>query len=137
MKTKDIMTSPVETISSTESIKDAAVKMRTMHIGTLLVVDDGNLVGMVTDRDICCKAVAGNRDAVMTEVKDIMIRDISTCFEDQEISDAAKIMAEHHVRRLPVLHHDKSLAGMLSIDDLARTSHDLAATVLESATPVH
>jgi CBS domain-containing protein len=137
MKTQDIMTSHVETITPTESTKDAAVKMRNLHIGALLVVDGGKLVGMITDRDICCKVIATGRDAVMTQVGEIMAKDITTCFEDQEITDAAKIMADRHVRRLPVVHHDKSLAGMLSVDDLARTSHDLAGTVLEAVGPVH
>lgn len=137
MKTLDIMTSQVETITSSESIKDAAVKMRNLHIGTLLVVDEGKLLGIITDRDICCKVVAANRDAVMTQVREIMVKDVSTCFDDQDITDAAQIMADRHVRRLPVIRHDKSLAGLLSVDDLARTSHDLAGRVLESATPLH
>ena len=131
MKTLDIMTSQVETITSSESIKDAAVKMRNLHIGTLLVVDEGKLLGIITDR------VAANRDAVMTQVREIMVKDVSTCFDDQDITDAAQIMADRHVRRLPVIRHDKSLAGLLSVDDLARTSHDLAGRVLESATPLH
>jgi CBS domain-containing protein len=137
MKTQDIMTSHVETITSTESTKDAAVKMRNLHIGALLVVDAGRLVGIITDRDICCKVIATGRDAVMTQVKEVMVKDVTTCFDDQDITDAAKIMADRHVSRLPVMHHDNSLAGLLSIDDLARTSHDLAGTVLEAVRPVH
>jgi CBS domain-containing protein len=137
MKTQDIMTSHVETITSSESTKDAAVKMRNLHIGALLVVDEGKLVGIITDRDICCKVIATGRDAVMTQIKEVMVKDISTCFDDQDITDAAQIMAQRHVRRLPIIHHDNSLAGLLSIDDLARSSHDLAGKVLESATPVH
>jgi CBS domain-containing protein len=137
MKTQDIMTSHVETITSKESIKDAAVRMRNLHIGSLLVVDDGKLVGILTDRDICCKVVATNRDAVMTQVFEVMVKDITTCYEDQDIADAAQIMADRHVRRLPVMHHDNSLAGLLSIDDLARTSHDLAGSVLEAVRPIH
>ena len=137
MKTQDIMTSHIETISPTESTKDAAVKMRNLHIGALLVVDSGQLGGMITDRDICCKVIATGRDAVMTQVREVMMKDVTTCFDDQDIADAAKIMADRHVRRLPVVHHDNSLAGLLSIDDLARTSHDLAGTVLEASTPKH
>ena len=137
MKTQDIMTSKVETITSSESIKEAAVRMRNLHIGALLVVDEGNLLGIITDRDICCKVIATGRDAVRTQIKEIMEKDISTCFDDQDITDAAQIMVDRHVRRLPVIHHDRSLAGLLSIDDLARTSHDLAGRVLVSATPFH
>ena len=137
MKTQDIMTSHVETITPTESTKDAAVKMRNLHIGALMVVNEGKLVGMITDRDICCKVIATGRDAVMTQVKEVMTKDVTTCFDDQDVTDAAKIMADRHVRRVPIVHHDNSLAGLLSLDDLARTSHDLAGTVLEAARPVH
>jgi CBS domain-containing protein len=137
MQTQDIMTFPVETITSKESIKDAAVKMRNMHVGTLLVVDEGKLVGVITDRDICCKVIATNRDAVMTEINEIMTKDTFAGFDDEDINDAAKMMKDHHIRRLPIIHHDKSLAGLLSIDDLARTSHELAGSVLEAALPSH
>lgn len=137
MKTQELMTSHVETIGPNESTKDAAVKMRNLHIGALLVVDKGELLGIITDRDICCKVTATGRDAVMTQVREVMMKDVATCFDDQDIADAAKIMADKHIRRLPVIHHDKSLAGLLSIDDLARSSHELAGTVLEAARPVH
>ena len=131
------MTSNVETIGPNESTKDAAVKMRNLHIGALLVSDKGELLGIITDRDICCKVTATGRDAVMTQVREVMMKDVATCFDDQDIADAAKIMADRHIRRLPIIHHDKSLAGLLSIDDLARSSHELAGTVLEAARPVH
>lgn len=137
MKTQDIMTAHVETISPSKSTKDAAVKMRNSHIGALLVVDGGQLVGVITDRDICCKVIATGRDAVMTQVQEVMANDLATCFDDHDVADAAKIMSDRHVRRLPVVRHDNSLAGLLSLDDLARSSHELAGTVLEAASPLH
>jgi CBS domain-containing protein len=100
-------------------------------------VDNGELLGIITDRDVCCKVTATGRDAVMTQVREVMMIDVATCFDDQDITDAAKLMAERRIRRLPVIHHDKSLAGVLSIDDLARTSHELAGTVLQAARPMH
>jgi CBS domain-containing protein len=137
MKTQDLMTKSVESIEPHKSIKQAAQKMRDLHIGSLPVVKDGMLLGIITDRDICCHAIAMGRDPVMTQVQDVMNSNVATCFEDDEISKAAHLMEDRHVRRLAVLHHDHSIAGILSVDDLARGSHDLAGAVLEAAIPVH
>jgi len=137
MKTQDLMTKSVEFIEPQKSIKQAAQMMRDLHIGSLPVIKDGMLLGIITDRDICCHAIAMGRDPVMTQVQDVMNRNVATCYEDDDISKAAHLMENRHVRRLAVLHHDHSMAGMLSVDDLARGSHDLAGAVLEAAIPVH
>jgi CBS domain-containing protein len=131
------MTTKVESIAPTKSLKQAARKMAQTNVGFLPIVEDGRLLGTITDRDITYYAVAIGRNPEETEVQRCMTKDIATCFDDQEITEAAQIMADRHVRRLPVVHHDNSLAGLLSVDDLARTSHDLAGTVLEAAGPVH
>ena len=138
MKILDIMTPTVESISPENTTKDAARKMHDLHIGALPVIDENNqLVGLITDRDICCRVVATGRDAVMTKVKEVMNKEITTCFDDQDITDATQLMTDRHIRRLPVLSRDNSMAGFLSVDDIARTSHDLASTVLEATTSVH
>ncbi len=137
MKIRDIMTPRIETISPEATTKEAARKMHDLHIGSLAVTEGGRLVGIITDRDICCRVVATGRDAVMTKVKDVMVKNVTTCFDDQDISDAAHLMADHHIRRLAVLKRDNSMAGFLSVDDLAHGSHELASTVLEAAMPVH
>jgi len=61
----------------------------------------------------------------------------STCYADQEIEEAAEIMMNSHVRRLAVIDHDYKINGFLSVDDLARASHQLASSVLESSTVYH
>lgn len=137
MKINEIMTPKVESISPDSTVKEAARKMHDLHIGSLPVVDNGELVGIITDRDICCRVVATGRDAVMTNVDEIMARDVTTCFDDQDITDAAHLMADHHIRRLAVLSRDNSMVGFLSVEDLARSSHQLASNVLEAATPLH
>jgi predicted transcriptional regulator len=137
MKTQDLMTRTVAFIEPQKSIKQAAQKMRDLQIGSLPVMKDGMLLGIITDRDICCRAIAMGRDPVMTEVQDVMNRDVATCYDDDDIGKAAQLMEDRHVRRLAVLHHDKTMAGILSVDDLARSSHDLAGAVLEAATPIH
>ncbi|KON32319.1 hypothetical protein AC478_00625 [miscellaneous Crenarchaeota group-1 archaeon SG8-32-3] len=137
MKVQELMTTPVEFIAPTKSLKQAARKMKELNVGYLPIVEDGKLLGTITDRDITCYAVAIGRSPDETEVQRCMTRDLATCFEDQDISEAARIMEELHIRRLPILHHDNTLAGILTVDDLARGSHDLAGAVLEAAIPIH
>lgn len=137
MKVQDIMKTTVETISPNDNTKDAAIKMHDLHIGSLPVVDNGQIVGMITDRDICVRVTATGRDAVMTKVKEVMGKSVESCSADQDIDAAAKIMIDHHIRRLVVLDQNKSISGLLSVDDLARTSHELASRVLEATIPIH
>lgn len=137
MKVHDLMTPKLKTISPDATTKEAARMMHDLHIGALPVLKDGQLLGIITDRDICCKVTATGRDAGWTKVYEVMTKDLTTCFDDQDISNAAEIMISHHIRRLAVLNRDSVLTGFLSVDDLARTSHELASIVLEGAAPVH
>lgn len=134
----DIMKRDVQVVGPHTSVKEAARLMHDRHVGALPVLDGDKLIGMITDRDICCKVTANGRDAVMTRVEEVMARDVATCSTEQELSDVAYLMASHHVHRIAVLDKQHKLAGIFSIDDLAHTSHDLASTVLEaSAAPMH
>ena len=135
MKIYELMTPKVESISPDATTKEAARKMHDLHIGALPVVKDGQLLGIITDRDICCRVVATGRDAVMTRVNEVMAKEVTICFDDQDVDEAAQLMADHHIRRLTVLKRDNSMAGFLSVDDLARSSHDLASNVLEATNP--
>ena len=86
MKIQEIMSSKVETISPDDTTKVAARKMHDMHIGSLPVVNESSeLLGIITDRDICCKVVATGRDAGWTKVHEVMHKEVVTCFDDQEI----------------------------------------------------
>jgi CBS domain-containing protein len=137
MQVKEIMTPKVESIGPDLSLQDCARKMRELDIGALPVWRDGQLLGMITDRDICCTAVADGLDPATTTAGDIMSKNVACCFDDQECSEAAQLMEEKHVRRLAVVNHDQAMVGFLSVDDLARCSHELAGEVLEAAAPVH
>jgi CBS domain-containing protein len=137
MKVQEVMTSKVETISPTNTAKEAARKMHDLHVGSLPVVNEDQLVGIITDRDICVRVTATGRDATMTQVKEVMGKEVGTCFEDQDINDAAKLMTDHHIRRLVVLNRDNGICGLLSIDDIAKKSHELASEVLEATIPIH
>lgn len=111
--------------------------MHDQHVGALPVVVDEQLVGIITDRDICCKVTATGRDASWTKVEEVMTKDVVTCLDDLDTSDAANIMIDHNIRRLAVLNHQSALVGFLSVDDLARSSYELASSVLEASRTVH
>ena len=137
MQVKDIMSTKVEFITPTTSAKDAAHLMHETHVGVLPVIDDGKIVGIVTDRDICCKVIATGHSAGRTQVDEIMTKDVALCFDDLNIGDATNIMIENHVRRLTVVNHHYEMVGLLSVDDLARNSHDMASSVLEASVQLH
>ena len=85
----NVMKRDVRFVSPDTTIKEAARLMRDRHISALPVLDNGKLVGMITDRDICYRVTANGRDAIITKVGEIMATNATTCFEDQDITEVA------------------------------------------------
>ncbi len=137
MLVKEIMTHKIVSVLPTASLREAAQKMRTLNIGSLTVAKNGKLIGMITDRDICCRGVADGFDPAVTEVREIMSNDIAFCFSYDTVNDAVRQMEQRHIRRLAVLHSDKTIAGFLTVDDIAHYSRQLAGEVLDSVGQVH
>lgn len=132
MQVSQILTRDVETIRPDMSVKEAAQRMKSMDVGSLPVCDGRHLLGMVTDRDITIRVTAEGRDAASTPVQQAMTPDVSYVFEDQDVKDAAKIMREQQIRRLPVLSRDKKLVGILALGDVAQAGDDrLSGDALE------
>ncbi|QQP87894.1 CBS domain-containing protein [Skermanella sp. TT6] len=124
MKIRDIMTTEVELVHPDTLLRDAAQKMRDVDTGFLPVGQDDRLVGTLTDRDITIRAVAEGHDPKVTRVREAMSDKLVYCMEDQDSSEAAELMAENDVRRLPVLNSDKRLVGIISLGDLAARTND-------------
>ena len=137
MKVQELMSSKVESVTPRASLRHAAQKMKETGVGVLPILDEGRLLGIITDRDISCNAIAVGRDLNSTDVQTVMTTDVATCFNDQGVDEAARQMSELHIRRLAVIDHDNAVAGILSVDDLARVSGELAGSVLEAATLEH
>jgi CBS domain-containing protein len=137
MLVKEIMTRRMESVLPTATLREAAQKMRELDVGSLPVAEDGKLIGMITDRDICCRGVADDFDATITPVREIMSRDLEFCFSDDTVNAAVRQMEDRHIRRLPVLNYDKSIAGFLSVEDITQYSRQLAGEVLGSLRHVH
>jgi CBS domain-containing protein len=124
MQVKEIMTRNVDLTDPNTTVRDAARTMRADNIGALPVGENDRLVGMVTDRDIVVRAVAEERAPGNTSVREVMSEKVFYCFEDDDVDRAAQVMAEHQVRRLPVLNRNKRLVGVVALADLGRSGTD-------------
>lgn len=117
MNVRDVMTPNPRTVELSDTIQDAARIMREEDTGAVPVVEDGRVVGMVTDRDIVIRAVAdGDFEAT---IDDIVTDDVVCATPDMTTAAAAELMGEHQIRRLPVVDEDENIVGILSLGDLA------------------
>ena len=126
MRVSEIMTNEVKLLSPSDSIQQAACRMRDEEIGSLPVASGDRLIGYVTDRDIAVRAVAAGI-APKSPVREIMTERLLYCFEDEEVDAVAQNMALNQVRRLPVLTREKRLCGVVSLGDIATKGADEAA----------
>jgi CBS domain-containing protein len=96
--------------------------MKSENVGPIPVVESHSgrrLVGIVTDRDLVMKVIAEGRDAKSTQVREVMTTQPVTCGEDDDIDDAAELMADHKIRRIPVVDDDYRIVGIIAQADLA------------------
>jgi CBS domain-containing protein len=118
MKVCDVMVSPVHLVDPGASLVAAARQLRDQNVGALPVGEGEELLGMITDRDIIVRCIAEGGDCSKHSVRDAMSSDLLVCFDDQPVEEAARLMEEHRVRRLPVLGQDHRLVGIVSLNDL-------------------
>ena len=118
MRVSDAMTASVRIASPRQTIAEAAKMMGELDAGALPVGDGDRLVGMLTDRDICIRAVALGKGPD-TKVQDVMSTEVMYCFADQDLDTVVQNMAENKVRRMPVLNREKRMVGILSLGDVA------------------
>jgi len=124
MLVKEIMTPDVEVISPGDTLEHAARRMAELDVGPLPVCEGKRVMGMITDRDITVRATAAGCDPKTTLVSDAMSQDIISCYEDQDVREAAKLMKEKQIRRLLVLNRADELVGIVSLGDLATEAED-------------
>ena len=133
MKISDMLTRDPHVIRPDAMICEAARMMKQHDIGMLPVCDGQRLVGSITDRDLTVRAVADACDPLSTRVRDTMTPNVFWCYDDQDIEEAAQLMEEKQIRRLPIINRDRRLVGIISLGDMAlRTQNErLAEEVLE------
>jgi CBS domain-containing protein len=115
---RDIMTTNPVTLAANAPIVDAARAMRDNDIGVVVVEQNGQLFGLVTDRDIVVRAVANNSNLSSTTLESICSKDVTSLSPDQSDNDAVQLMRQKAIRRLPVVQNGK-VVGIISLGDLA------------------
>ena len=138
MKVKDVMHKGAICVEQSTPLKEIAKRMREIYVGALPVRADGHLVGIITDRDITCRAVADSGDVSRMTAQDVMTKDVVSCSADDDIAEAVKIMERKRIRRLPVTDSHKAMVGMLSLGDVShKVSKNLSAEVLRAVSAHH
>lgn len=120
------MSRDVKVISPDATIREAAQQMLSGNFGMLPVGENDRMIGAVSDRDIAIRAVAEGKDG-NTKVRDVMSAGIFWAYENDSVDDAARLMSEHQIRRLPVVNADKRLVGIVALGDFAVVSSDIKA----------
>ena len=126
-RAKDVMTPHPGVISSQASVTEAAWKMRELDVGVLPVCDEsGRFVGMLTDRDITVRVTAEGKNPDVTTVGDAMTKDFVACDEEADVTEVARVMQQHQVRRVPIVkksdpdrNRPTQIIGIISLGDLA------------------
>lgn len=135
MKVKDIMTADPAVCTPEASISDAARLMCTHDCGEIPVVDNRESrkpVGVITDRDIACRAVANHKEAD-TRVSEVMSKGVVTCSPDADAEECMELMQEHQLRRIPIVDAQGKISGIVAQADLARqTGHVETAQVVRN-----
>jgi CBS domain-containing protein len=118
MNVSEVMTAQVATATPRTTIAQVARTMAEIESGAVPVVDDGKVVGLITDRDIVLRVVAEGI-GLDTPVSEVMTEGVETCREDDNVADAAAKMGSKQIRRLVVLNSSGGMAGILSLGDVA------------------
>lgn len=119
MRLKEIMKKDLVFVSPGSSVVEAAWRMKEKNVGCLLVIEEGTLKGVLTDRDIVLSVVAEGKDPLNARVREMMRTEVIACSPDTDVVEATRLMAEKRVRRLPVV-ADGKVKGMVSITDLTK-----------------
>lgn len=136
MKVNQMMSGDVYVVAPDDSLRNAANLMAEKDVGSLPVGEGDRLVGFITDRDIAVRAVACGLGPDAS-VRKIMSEDVRYCFDDEDVDQVARNMADLEVRRLPVVNRDKRLVGMVSLANFAQSDARASQDLLEGVARPH
>jgi CBS domain-containing protein len=112
--------------------------MRELDVGAIPVASNGNLVGMVTDRDITVRCVADDETMSKIKAKDVMTSGVVYCRDNEDVEDAIRIMEGKQIRRLPVLDEAMQMVGMVSLGDVSHAlPRDITGEVAKAVSAHH
>lgn len=132
MKNSDIMTKELVYSAPGDKVSDVAKLMKKEDIGPVLIVNDSHdgkrLVGIVTDRDLAIKVIGEGLDPQNTRVEDVMTKKVITCRADDDVQNTMRAMAQHQLRRIPVVDDSGQLVGIISQADVATRLNEPQST---------
>lgn len=138
MQVKEAMHTGVEWVEPDTPVSEIAQKMRDLDIGAIPVCEEDHLVGIVTDRDITCRAVAKGDDISKMTAGDVMTEGVIYCRDTEDLQDAIHLMEDKQIRRMPAIDEDKRMVGMLSLGDVSHaTSQQIAGEVVKAVSDHH
>jgi CBS domain-containing protein len=121
---REAMTANPTTVQGSTPVAEVARLMKNEDVGSVPIVEGDRLIGTITDRDITVRVVADAKDPQSTTVEQIASKDLVTIDSDQPLEEAARLMAQHQLRRLPVVEEDGRLVGILAQADIAEYAQD-------------
>ena len=138
MKVKDVMHKGATCVEPSTPVREIAKRMRESDVGAIPVKADSQLVGIVTDRDITCRALADSGNPAKMTAKDVMTKDVICCSPDDDIQLAIETMEANQIRRLPVTDSHKTMVGMVSLGDIShKVSKELSGAMLRAVSGHH
>jgi CBS domain-containing protein len=132
MLVDEIMTKNVVTIENDRTVLDACNVYKDRKIGCLIVTKEGHLDGIVTERDIIHRVISNEKDPRATKIEEIMTRDIRSIFPTAEVKEAAEIMSENNIKKLPVVSDSGDVVGIITDTDIANMIPNFLKILAES-----
>ena len=127
---KEIMKHHSFTLSPFDTVMFAAEYMKDHEVGLLVVAEEGEIIGIITDRDIVIRCIAKHKDPHVTKVKEIMTLPVIHCMEDDRLDSLIKKLKDVRVQRLPVLNHKMELIGIVSLKNLCAADFEKGGEVV-------
>lgn len=128
MQVSECMSRDVTLANPQITIEEAAKEMKTGDFGAIPIGENGQLLGMITDRDIVVRSIAEGKEPKSTTVREVMSENVASCYEDQDVNEVIETMGERQIRRMPVLNREEKLVGMLAIGDVAQDDSQATAS---------
>lgn len=132
MLVDEIMTENVVTIENDRTVLDACNIYKDRKIGCLIVTKEGHLDGIITERDIIHRVISNEKDPRATKIEEIMTRDIKSILPTAEVKEAAEIMSENNIKKLPVVSDNGDVVGIITDTDIANMIPNFLKILAES-----